>query len=180
MATIKNLSRRLLKIIYEYYVDQNSKDFLSIDDILCRADDFRQPNRIIASLDYLVVKGFIIPSKEEEPRYKIMPAGLEFYESELTKQDASNKSVTINSNVVGQVNNLAHEPQANEQTNTHFAGKEFMKHYDVMTGFIKNYREFLKELKSQKAISPEKEEELLGEVDNVEAMIRSHDLDGES
>ncbi len=176
--TIRESGQSILKLLYEYYREQDARKYLSAMDIFSRLNDQVSDQEIDASLQYLVDKGLIGVSADPKTNietYKITPDGIDDYENKgsLDSSVGNSPAIYVQGDLKGTVN-LNFKPYAQDEASNcnHFYNnhnKEFMNNYDAMLHFI----EFMRTLPKKTSLPDDLEIELTERCDDIETMVRS-------
>src|SRR5271169_6865264 len=85
---IKQLSDKILKLLYEFFAEHNPKEPFSEEEIFGFLEIDYKDYHIDAALEYLIERGFAKTSlnKHNLPQYKITPEGIDYFESQNQAQ----------------------------------------------------------------------------------------------
>mgnify|MGYP000110811936 CR=1 FL=1 len=179
--TIQQCAEQILKILYEYFHQQNPKGFLSVEEIFGRLKEEIPDIEQDAGLEYLLDKGWIKETVDEKTgieAYKISGDGVDHYES-LThefKQKLSPSPVTFKGDLKGSlyINNYGYQQdqvQDHAYANHHVynGNREFMDHYDDVLHFI----DYMRNLSKRTSLPSEIEIDLREQCEAVEEVVRA-------
>ncbi len=179
--TIQKCAEQILKILYEYFHKQNPKGFLSVEEIFGRLKEEIPDIEQDAGLEYLLDKGWIKETVNEETgieAYKISAEGVEYYEA-LThgfNQKLHSSPVTFKGDLKGSlyINNYGYQQdqvQDHAYANHHVynGNREFMDHYDDILHFI----DYMRNLSKKTSLPQEIEIDLREQCEAVEEVVRS-------